>query len=790
MRLIPVKFSYKYFDILKGILLGLLLIAGTFPENDWTYEPGLDSSVIWVFNYLFAVNIQAGINIIFPHGPLAFLNYPLSSNIIITAIITSVLKVLMLINLYRIINLPNSNRWLLAFILSYFISIITGFGILLIINIILFYLNYYNSKLLTDKLIPFFLSASAIYTKLNFGIVALIISFSFLFYFLIATGKYKIFFRDILIIFFFFAGIWLVMYHSLNGFTNYITGIINLTQDNSSSASFYPDNNWWFLAIFLLIIFIIPFLINTKSATYFGFIITLSFFAAWKYGMARMDVAHLTWFRDYILISLLIIITIENKKRLQNFILLLCAIFLFYINMLNISYYYNYSYEMFRINNFEEFVSNLKKIKDNSIEKIKKNIAVSVLPKFLTDSIKNKSVDTYPWDYSIISANNFNWQPRVVIQSYASYTSWLDRQNACHFNSKKAPAFVVVQFPEIEGINGGNLNSIDFRYLLNDEPQTMIEILRNYHLYYSDNKYLIIEKDINPVNVKETITGKVHSRWGEWIAVPSVKNKLVRAKLKFNKNLPEKIKSFLYKDEQFWIYMKISGGIIHKYRIVPKNAEDGIWINPYICKTNGNCFGSTVDSVMFKCSNQSFLDQNINIYWNNIDFNNDTTFINKFFGLTKETDNKIVFSSENNPVKGNKLCWTHAPSVELTKDENSSPVFSEKVLKNSYSSTLSLPLDSIPKGDIKVNFDCWIKAKYYNKNKTLSIILSVENSSGNKIWKGRSVDDQLIDKDQWNNIYNFINYKNNQPGSILNAYIYNTSNEDIYIRDLKVVIQN
>ena len=48
----------------------------------------------------------------------------------------------------------------------------------------------------------------------------------------------------------------------------------------------------------------------------------------------------------------------------------------------------------------------------------------------------------------------------------------------------------------------------------------------------------------------------------------------------------------------------------------------------------------------------------------------------------------------------------------------------------------------------------------------------------------------LNDKNQWNNIYNSIDYKHVKPNCILKAYLWNKSDEDIYIDNFRLLIMN
>lgn len=622
----------------KGFILGFLVIIGTFPDNDWSFSSGLDSSIPWVFNYLYDRGFDIGRHIVFPHGPLAFLMYPLQENIMIVSIIESLLKIFLVFNTLWLTGNSKKSNWFYSFLFAYVISIVGGLNQLMLANIILCYLNYYNTGKKPFKLAAFVLTAFAFYIKFYVAVLSGIIAFSFLLYYLFTDRKIIKTLIDTLIISGLILLIWVCMYGSFSGFPGYVTGLFHLAQDNSSAASYYPDNNWWYLSVSLLIMFSLPYLNPAKNSVFFGLLTTLSLFAAWKHGMAREDINHVNGFMIYVLIVLSLFILFARKYLFRNIVLSILVIFLIKANMKHAVNYFPSKYELFKVNNFLEFISDCPRLRMKSSKDSENNISCNRLPPGILNSIRFETVDIYPWDYSIIPANNLNWQPRSVIQSYASYTSWLDKRNADHFKSGKAPGYFIWKLDESQkDFNGNMYCSIDGRYLLNDEPRTLSEILKNYQFFYKDNKYLVLKKRRSQVQSAGSETGRSACQWGQWVPVPNPSGSLLRASMYFNESFIQKMKSFFYKDEQFWLHLKLINGVIHKYRIVPKNAEDGLWIYPYIYNAHYSK-DNTVTQIMFQCSNQSIMSDSIYIRWNQELFNNEQDYVLNFFGIKPEQD--------------------------------------------------------------------------------------------------------------------------------------------------------
>lgn len=149
-------------DVVKGFILSIFIVIGTFPVNDWSFSVGIDSPLSWVFNYLFENELNIGKHIIFPHGPLAFFMYPLPENILLSTLVTSLLKALLVFNFIWLFSDSKSQiRWLGSFLFAYFISIIAGFNHLLLANILLLYCNFYLTNKKAFKYLAFFITSFA-----------------------------------------------------------------------------------------------------------------------------------------------------------------------------------------------------------------------------------------------------------------------------------------------------------------------------------------------------------------------------------------------------------------------------------------------------------------------------------------------------------------------------------------------------------------------------------------------------------------------------------------------------
>lgn len=773
-------------SILGCLLIGVFIVIVTFPDNEWIYSKGIDEPLMWLYNYVFENNLSLGKHIIFPHGPLVFFTYPGQENILLATGVAALLKILLTFLVYLLLAQEKKIiLWPATLVVSYGLLIVSGFLQFVLIDILLLYCYFFISGKPVFKILAFLLTAFCLFVKAYVAVISGVFFVSFVAYYFFTSKKIKPVFADGCTLLGFILVFWLMMYKSFNGFFSYLWGLVNLAQDNSSGAAYFPYNNWFLLILFFIALITIFLLNRTPKAIFYFVLAGFSLFAAWKHGMAREDLSHTRSFFVYVMIFLIIfILFVKNKIYINTGISLIACIILF-MNLRNAIGYAPWEPDWFRAGYFFEFISDFSTLKENAVIASQQNIEPNKLPEPMRKQIGNASTDVYPWDYSIIAANNLNWQPRVVIQSYAAYTSWLDSMDAAHFNSESAPEYLVWEKDKVTAdVNGGDFNSIDSRYLLNDEPRTMLELIRHYDFSADDKKFLVLKKRSEPLSLSVEPAGTLETTWDEWIPVPAA-DQLLRAKLHFKKTIFESLKSFLYKDEQFWICLKLKSGLIHKYRIVPKNAEDGLWITPYLFDSANV---PQVDKIMFTCSSRHLLADKLNISWEKIRFGDTPHRAEQFFHTPLPSTDSLIFYSGNDYENPSLKNWR-----DIAVNTQTGLFFSgsrAQLLKpGSYSSTFSLSLDSLPFHDLKINTDCQISPLHYKLTHNILLTISIDDEKGNVLWKAIAIDDQIIDENRWNHIYYFADYANRFPHRKLTIYLNNISNENILVDDFRVMIQ-
>jgi len=778
-----------------------------FPFPVSVFANGIDPPLAWVFNFLIRGNSALGKEIIFPHGPLAFLMYPLpvGSNLWIAVAVHLSARIFMAYCLLKLATRKPLGYMVFALVSSFVLLAVNDLLLTLVQIIILCYLNFFERRNVTWLFPALILTPLALYIKAFVGIVSLVITLSFAGIMIYRSiigleSRYRLLL--FLILPFIQVLVWMGLYGDLTGLAGYMKGMVYLAADNSAAVAVYPLNNWWItgsaLIGGLLLIYI-----NIRNVKLLQFAILAgpALFAIWKYGMAREDYLHTSMLFVFVMFTVLIYMILTGKFSIVNSVLSLLIIVLFYFTLQK-SYYF----EPFKIkvNGLQTLVSkalNNSYFADTCFAASEKAILRNKLDKDIQDLIGNSSVDIYPWDYSYVAANNLKWQPRPVIQSYASYTRELDQLNTKHLESKNAPDIILWELRKItRDIHGGTLESIDGRYLLNDEPDALLAMLSRYELAAEQKgifPVLVYKKRANALKSNVKTIQQTKASWNNWIDVPATGGGIQRASADMQRNLAGKIKSFVYKDEATYAYYMLENGDIRMYRIVPKNAAYGLWINPLFINPENEKEPIRVIKIMFRCSDREMMKDEITIRWEEISFSQNQTGntsvsekyypVHSFFGISDTSHAATILTSENT-IENESADWSVPDPEKITKtDRNTSFLLKP----GQYSVSFEYNIDSLsasPEGYI-IRANVWAKAESGAK---AAYVISVEKEGKSLLWKAVEAGDFIHDRKAFNFVTNYAILDDEilrEPGLKLKVYAWNTGKKDVLLDDFSVRIE-
>ena len=772
------KRTQNWRDRAIDFVVTLLIFLITFPRFEPVFGTGLDLSYTWAFNYLILNDYDTLTRLIYPIGPLGFLKYvaAFENNLLLGLVSFSVVKLSLIFLLLRLDYATKGKHSIISVLLIIIASYFSNFDFSIIGStiILLLLFNQKSSKyyfIIIANLFALF----GLFIKSSIGITAYSAIFSYLIYLLFNRSvklKRLIGLLSISILIFVLGGIF--VFKGFIPFISFLYGIIQLAGGYSSGLALYPENNWWLLSGFVISVLIIPFLLKERS-TRLGFILLiLPFFAMWKHAMGREDIYHIQILIGFTLLMWSILFAISKKYSVWFFILPVFSLTLFYLNMKNIPLYNQYHVNTSGFSNFNETVIHFGSLNSKYKSISEEAIQTQVLKPELRSLIGESSIDVYPWELSYIPANQLNWKPRKTLELGASTSSWLANKCAAHFTGDESPEFVLFQL--INDKWGGKFGSLDGRYLLNDEPQLIFNLLANYHLEEITEHFLLFRKG---ENIKRLISKSLKNEsvsWNEWINVPRGEKGIFRTSFSYHKNLVGKIKTFFYKDEAYFIDYRLTDGKIVSYRFLPSNAKDGLWINPLITDPFGLYAKMEVLKIRFRCSNQLMISDRIELNWQNIlpaDENEGLLFFEKF---DKKHSEELFSFHENFEIPA---------KLERTDRISFSGNFSEIVGMNQFSTSFTISLDSIwDRGIANFTVETSVMYKSENIEQTKAMLVMTMQDSQNNFWTTFPFKDNGIEN-EWN--YAFLKMKLDKrkyKSGTVKIYIWNKGNGKVYIDDI------
>ena len=302
-----IKESVRGLTLRDGIIyfiFPVFLAVCVFPDFYAIYAPGIDTSVFWIYNRLINERISDCRDLIFTHGPLTFLLFPIptGNNLIIAAFIWCVAIFLFSFNFILLSRQGGSNGLMAPVLILIILLHLLEIQLLVAGIIISFYLLYFKTRK-SGWIIPaLLLSSVAIYIKAHAGIVCALVTLSFVgidYYF-----NRKVW-RSILWIILFIQCtllFWFFLYGNLQGFLKFFYGTYQFALKNSGGSSWYPVNNWFYIGASIFIFILIPLINRDKEIRIIYALLIASAFAAWKHGMSREDIVHARGFFVFLLL--------------------------------------------------------------------------------------------------------------------------------------------------------------------------------------------------------------------------------------------------------------------------------------------------------------------------------------------------------------------------------------------------------------------------------------------------------------------------------------------------------
>ncbi|EHK66874.1 hypothetical protein KYC_08085 [Achromobacter arsenitoxydans SY8] len=216
------------------------------------------------------------------------------------------------------------------------------------------------------------------------------------------------------------------------------------------------------------------------------------------------------------------------------------------------------------------------------------------------------AVDLYPNELSALFANDLIWSGRPIPQSYAAYDPILDSKNVEHLRSSAAPDSVLFSFAPIDG-----------RLPAQDDSGSVLELLSTYSVSALEPPYVLLKKREGPRTAKLDAENRIEMRrgFGEWIDLNPRQPVWLQAEIK--PTFLGKVVSTLFRLPPVEIEITLGNGTSLKKRLIPKIAEAGFIVSPYLTEPSdfvslaaGADLGNNVKSVRITTSGERLWQDN------------------------------------------------------------------------------------------------------------------------------------------------------------------------------------
>jgi len=558
---------------------------------------GLDPSWQLGMNLAYSEGMKFGKDVAFTYGVLGFLNTPMLLDYNLwkwSLLFCLFFSFFYILSFYLFLSALSAKWYYNIFIIISLLSIFpyetTSPPLLLIAIPICIYAIIRRNK--SDWIASFgllglgsFLAIIA-FIKFNFLFVSIYIILISFFSFILRNGQFKNGIYLLLSYIVSFVAIWLITEQDVRNIVPYLyNGIEISTGYNEAMAVSGPD--WQiYLGIFYIFILFITFLYfihsNNKDMILFFILNLFTMFTSYKLGFVRQDLHILNFLSIFTIFAALILIVLLQDREIKptdkwlfSVIILNAAIlFSLVISTYIISPQIFHEQVDNKVSSYELSANMLKNhtLFENQLTSAREKVMSDYpLDKQIISRIGGNAVDIFPWDVALCWAYGLNWTPRPVFQSYSAYTMHLDDINSQHFISLKAPQKILFA-----------LKSIDEKYSLFDEPATFHAILKNYKYEYGSGGFLLLSRADSKID-RDVDLGSVNSKFNTSIPVPKYDKGFVFGKIELHYSLWGKIISLLYKPSFVYIQFKFSDGrISRKFRFIPNNAQNGIFLSEYI----------------------------------------------------------------------------------------------------------------------------------------------------------------------------------------------------------------
>ena len=610
--------KHKIISFSPKIVLLFFIAFISFPLTFNEILPGLDTSWSFALNYFNIAGIKFGKDVIFTFGPLGFLMYPqnIGNHVYLATFFWLTIWGIFIALIWRLFlrNIPKINLFIFMvfYILGYSTRLSADY---LLCYLVLFMLAiaWRSQEWVKSFIAAIIVTVVCLFMKFSSALLCISAIISFILALLfIQKNKAK---KAALLFIIFMPALFMVSYlfynPSLSNMVTYLKGAVHICSGYSIAMSRQGNSVTLIIAIVDIALYCI-FLAFILLINYTDFLFCLIFAApigiVFKHGFVRQDNYHTFIFFSFIMLiwSIMMLFLDFNKigkNKLKKIAVLIVSFFI----LINIFYLKPRAIKLI-FDQRKHIETTIKCIftAENFRGSYSTKLLQDKLPDNLRQRIANKRIAIFPWEISYVAANNLNYAPFPIFQTYSAYTSYLDSLNAQYLeNQDIAPELILMEW-----------KSIDYRNPLLDIPRLWLAVYKFYEVVYNERNLLLLQRRKEPRFEKLQYVEKKTYKNNDTLYVPNLECPiLIKIHMTLN---PLGILSKLFFRIPA-VYLGVYDDVAQDYvifRVVPEVLKNG-FMNVLITSLNdinklvNNNMGQRFNKVKFFGPGIKFYKQNL-----------------------------------------------------------------------------------------------------------------------------------------------------------------------------------
>lgn len=561
------------------LVLITALFLFRFPFVHETFTSGLDSPLIWIFNYFHYQKPFSFPEIAFPYGPLAFIMFPMFKNAFHAALIHLILIISAWFGIETLTQKIHPNSYLfITFIFTLLaLILLTPLNLFLFISLLFLFCWLKEDYALRYFVLSSFWAILLFFVKISSGVTALAFIYS-AFICVLYEKKIKTIITALFITILMYGLLGFLLFgHFTKPFYFFLSAVF-VSAGNNDIALHNYDNFFLMLTPFGLF-FLLQYLSDDKLNVKLTLLHVFPLYIEFKHGFTRKDSSHIhDLLMFFVVILLVYLLTQTRKKNLFKWVSAYLILFLTHANVHD-----SFNTENLAVFPFQNNALLTEKVYSNQdADAVYHEIHLSYTDSVTFKKLKGKSGDVFPWDHTFLLAHQMKWKPRPSI--LMNNNAYCDSINTS-FLLKDTPQYIILRkFPDFDG---KQYSSIDEGYLFNQEPEFLQTLVENYEPDTCLWDAVMMKKRHNRINLskEKLFEQKIFSY--RYYKLPELKeNEIFKIHIRPEKKFTSALKSILYKPDPIWIRLLTKENITLTFRCSPYTLEKGIWIYPLLYFNN------------------------------------------------------------------------------------------------------------------------------------------------------------------------------------------------------------